>query len=91
MVEDIAKILKIDNFNSSTSGDSITYTLDTDNDFGSVYTILESNDNFQESQDNYMLNPTIANFEYVYNNDYRIELKGNFDSNTYSVTITEKQ
>lgn len=91
MIEDIAKILKIDNFNSSISGDSITYTLDTDNDFGSVYTILESNDTFQESQDNYMLNPTIANFEYVYNNDYRIELKGNFDSNTYSVTITEKQ
>ncbi len=91
MIEDVAKILKIDNFNSNASGDSITYTLDTDNDFGSVYTVLESNDDFQESQDNYMLNPTIANLEYVYNNDYRIELKGNFDSNTYSVTITEKQ
>lgn len=91
MIEDVAKILKIDNFDNSASGDSVTYTLDTDGDFGSVYTILESNDDFQELDDNYMLNTTIANLEYVYNNDYRIELKGNFDSDTYSVTITEKQ
>ena len=91
MIEDIAKILNIDTFESSNSGDSTTYTLNSDLDFGSVYTILESDDSFDEIEDNYMLNATIANLEYVYNNDYRIELKGNFDSDTYSVTITEKQ
>lgn len=91
MIEDVAKILKLDTFKNTASEDSVTYILDSDNTFGSVYTILESNDAFEETDDNYMLNANVANFDYVYNNEYTIELKGNFDSDTYSVTITEKQ
>lgn len=91
MIEDVAKILKVDMFKNTASGDSVTYILDSDNTFGSVYTTLESNDAFQETDNNYMLNVDVANFAYVYNNAYVVELKGNFDSDTYSVTITEKQ
>ena len=91
MIKDIAKILGVDNFKHTENENSITYTLDTDNNFGSVYTILESNDSFESVDDNYMLNSTVANLEYVYNNEYDVELKGNFDSDTYSVVITEKQ
>ena len=91
MSEDIAKLLNVDTFKSSASGDTVTYTLGSDNDFGAVYTVLESDNNFEGTEDNYMLNATIANLEYVYKDEYRIELKGNFDSDTYSVTITEKQ
>lgn len=91
MANDSVKELNLSKFENTTSGDSTIYTLETDNDFGAVYTILESNDNFEEVDDNYLLNASVANLVYVYNNDYRIELKENFDSDTYSVTITEIQ
>lgn len=69
--------------------DSYIIDLDSDLDFGKIYSILEENDDVYQLEDNTLLTVHNASMFYEYDEKYQLNLKGNFDTEEYSLVITE--
>ena len=67
---------------------SFVIDLNTDLDFGKVYSILEDNDQVEQLDDTTLLTVHNASIVYEYE-DYQLTLKGNFDTEEYSLVIME--
>ena len=87
--EELLTELQLDTYNGVVSkNNSYVIDLDTDLDFGKVYSILEDNEDIIQLEDNTLLTVHNASVLYEYDN-YQINLKGNFDTEEYSIVVTE--
>lgn len=89
MKEKIEQLLHLDKYSNKPQEGDIVYTLPNEVEFGKVYVILESSGKFDSSEENYVLNDHIATLDYVYKDEYKIELNANFDDDTYALKIAE--
>lgn len=62
--------------------------LDSDEDFGRIYTILDKSDEIEELSDNQLITVDEASVSYT-SDDYLITLTGDFNSGIYRLTCTE--
>lgn len=89
MKEKVEQILNLDKYSSKPQEGYIVYTLPNEVEFGKVYRVLESSGSFDSSDENFVLNDHIATLDYVYKDEYKIELNANFDDDTYALKIAE--
>lgn len=89
-MDEVLKELGLDAYNGTTSKNG-SYVIDlyTDIDFGKVYSILEENDSIYQLEDNTLLTVHNASIFYEYKDRYQFNLKGNFDTEEYSLVVTE--
>lgn len=71
----------------SKDGSYVADIYDSD-EFGRVYSSLESNSKVEELYDNSLLNTHSANVSYLYD-DYQLTLVADFDENLYKLVVTE--
>lgn len=89
-MEDILIQLGLDRYTGTLSkNNAYVVDLDTDIDFGKVYSTLEDNDDIEQLDDNTLLTVHNASIFYEYQDKYQLNLKGNFDTEEYSLVITE--
>ena len=92
---DYQKILdKIEIEQSGQIGKNNAYVIDlkSDSEFGKVYTKLEKASErgiLTQLEDNNLLTVHNASLIYLYKDMYQINLRGNFDTNEYSLIVTE--
>lgn len=91
-IEDIINELGLDEYEGQV-GKNNSYVIDlpSDNDFGKVYSTLETNEDVEQLEDNTLLTVHNASVIYVYKDRYQINLKSNFDTDEYSVIITDME
>lgn len=91
-VEDVISELGLDEYEGQV-GKNNSYVIDlpSDNDFGKVYSTLETNEGVEQLEDNTLLTVHNASVIYVYKDRYQINLKSNFDTDEYSVIITDME
>lgn len=68
---------------------NIVYDLTSDNEFGKLYSRLETLDGVEGSDDYPLLNTHTASLKYVYKDMLDIELRADFDSDIYNVIMKE--
>lgn len=88
-INKVIDLLGLKDYELVSSEESSVYELPDDNAFGKVYVKLESNDDFEVSDDHVLLNTHAASLKYFYKNTVEIELRGDFDQDIYKVVITE--
>lgn len=62
--------------------------LDSDEDFGRIYTILDRNEDVEELTENQLITVDEASVSYA-SDDYLLTLTGDFNSGIYRLTCTE--
>lgn len=70
-------------------GNSYVIDLPDDIEFGKVYSILESNEEVDQLEDNNLLTVHNASLLYSYKDIYQINIKADFDNDVYSVVCTD--
>ena len=72
-------------------GKNNSYVIDlgSDQEFGKVYSTLETNDDVEQLEDNTLLTVHNASLLYIYKDKYQITLKSNFDTEEYSLIINK--
>ena len=72
-------------------GKNNSYVVDlgSDQEFGKVYSTLETNDDVEQLEDNTLLTVHNASLLYIYKDKYQITLKSNFDTEEYYLIINK--
>ena len=84
--------LEIDQRGQLGKNDAYVIDLTSDQQFGQIYTKLEQASDkgiLTQLEDNNLLTIHNASLIYVYKDKYQLNLKGNFDTNEYSLILTE--
>ena len=88
-MKNIMKELGFDYEGQEGKKNSYVVDLGSDEEFGKVYSSLETNEDVEQMEDNVLLTVHNASLLYLYKDRYQINLKGNFDTEEYSVVITD--
>lgn len=63
--------------------------LDSDNEWGKIYTLLDNAENVEQDEESFLLTTHNSSLIYTYNNLYRLVLKADFDQNLYSLICSQ--
>lgn len=88
-IEQLIKQLNIDKVGSYNKDKSYTIELEDSDDFGKLYTILETNNNIEGSDDENLVTLDDSTLVYYYNDDFKLYLNANWNDDTYNLTIEE--
>ncbi len=88
MLEDLLRKLNLVLDGSYSKDGSYIADIYDSNEFGRVYSALDSNRDVEELYDNSLLNTHSANISYLYG-DYQLTLVADFDEDLYKLVITE--
>ena len=88
-IEDLLLVLGIKKEGNYSSNGSYIIDLDSSEEFGKIYSTLDSNEDLQYEEDSSLL--TVDNGSMIYNYDdlYQIVLLADFKNNQYKITIRE--
>lgn len=72
-------------------GKNNSYVIDlyTDKEFGKVYSLFDRNEEVEQLEENNLLTVHNASLIYLYKDRYQINLKSNFDTDEYSIILTD--
>lgn len=87
-MEKILKELGLDYEGQPGKNNSYIVDLSDDYEFGKVYSVLEQRDDVEQLDENTLLTIHNGSLLYMYK-DYQLNLKGNFDTDEYSLVITD--
>ena len=78
-------------FEPGQSGKNNSYVVDLDSDlaWGKIYSLLETNDDVEQLEDNTLLTVHNASVIYVYKDKYQLNLKADFDNEIYSLICSK--
>ena len=67
------------------------YVVDLDSDlaWGKIYSLLETNDDVEQLEDNTLLTTHNASILYLYKDKYQLNLKADFDNEIYSLICSK--
>ena len=88
-MENVIKELGLDYEGQPGKNHSYIVDLGSDEEFGKVYSTLETNEDVEQLEDNTLLTVHNASLLYLYKDKYQINLKSNFDTEEYSIIITD--
>lgn len=88
-LNDVLEELGLDYEGQSGKNNSLVVDLGSDSEFGKVYSILETNDDAEQLEDNTLLTVHNASLLYIFKDRYQITLKSNFDTEEYSLVIND--
>lgn len=76
-------------FYSGTFTEDGSYVIDLDSDvaFGKVFSLLDSSDIIEEQDDTSLITSDNTSINYQYEDEYLINLMGDFDGDIYTLTI----
>ena len=88
-MDNILKELGLQYEGQKGKNNSLVVDLGSDSEFGKVYSLLETNDDVEQLEDNTLLTVHNASLIYIYKNVYQITLKSNFDTEEYSLVVNK--
>lgn len=88
-IEQLVKDLKINKAGSYSKDKSYVIDLESSDEFGRMYSILDRNDNLTYMEDYSLLTPDNSSLIYQYNREYQIALIADFKNDTYKIVIQE--
>ncbi len=88
-MEELIKKLGITLPGEYTRSNSYTVDIKSDAEWGKIYSLLETNDDVESLEDNTLLTIHNASLLYVYNDEYQLNLKADFDNETYSLVCSK--
>lgn len=88
-METIIRELKINLPGEYTKSNSYTVDISSDAEWGKIYSLLETNDNVEQLEDNTLLTVHNASLLYTYKDVYQLNLKADFDSDVYSLVCSK--
>lgn len=88
-LREVAEELGLNYSGESGKNNSYVIDLDTDKEFGKVYSLLDRNEDVEQLEENNLLTVHNASLIYLYKDRYQINLKSNFDTDEYSIILTD--
>lgn len=85
----------LDNLNINYPGEygrgdsSYIIDLDSDTDWGKIYTILDNSSDLYQNEENVLLTEHNSSLIYDYEDTFMLNLKADFDNEQYSLVISE--
>lgn len=78
-------------FEPGQAGKNNSYVVDLDSDlaWGKIYSLLETNEDVEQMEDNTLLTVHNASVIYVYKDKYQLNLKADFDNEIYSLICSK--
>lgn len=90
VAETILKNLGVDKSGTYSEDGSFVVDIDSSDEFGKIFSILEDSDLLIPQEDNGILTDESANMNYLYEDeDFLISLSGDLENDIYQMTITE--
>lgn len=90
VAETILKNLGINKSGTYSEDGSFVVDIDSSDEFGKIFSILEDSDLLTPQEDNGILTDESANMNYLYEDgDFLISLSGDLENDIYQMTITE--
>jgi hypothetical protein len=90
VAETILKNLGINKSGTYSEDGSFVVDIDSSDEFGKIFSILEDSDLLIPQEDNGILTDESANMNYLYEDeDFLISLSGDLENDIYQMTITE--
>ena len=88
-IEELVQELGIDKEGSYTPNDSYVIDLDSSDEFGKIYSKLDTNEDLEYEEDSSLLTVNNSSMIYNYKDKYQIVLIADFNNDAYKVTIRE--
>ena len=78
-------------FEPGQAGKNNSYVVDLDSDlaWGKIYSLLETNEDVEQMENNTLLTVHNASVIYVYKDKYQLNLKADFDNEIYSLICSK--
>ena len=90
VAETVLKNLGINKSGTYSEDGSFVVDIDSSDEFGKIFSILEDSDLLIPQEDNGILTDESANMNYLYEDeDFLISLSGDLENDIYQMTITE--
>lgn len=88
-IEELLKTLNITKIGSYSKNNNYIIDINDSNEFGRIYSTLDTNDELDESDDATNINEHTANIVYKYENQFQLTLIADWDNDTYKLVIEE--
>lgn len=88
-MEKLLKDLGITKVGSYARDGSYVIDLDSSEEFGKIYSLLENSEDLDYMEENNLLTVTNASMTYRHDNDYQLQLLADFNYDTYKLVVNE--